>query len=174
MQKGQHKMQKGLENVQTCQEELKDSLEEKINSVEGRIAGKMKEKIARMEDLEKKLLAGGNENKNQSVPVSAFPKPMLASPVPVTAFTGLYASDVERLADLAFSDHPATVRDAICLQYFVDGLKDGEIQKAVRIADVQDLKSALLYFLKLEATAQASRRDRQSIRGARVTADEPC
>ncbi|GFU12529.1 uncharacterized protein TNCV_4244621 [Trichonephila clavipes] len=111
-------MQKGLENVQTCQEELKDSLEEKINSVEGRIAGKMKEKIAvveekmekkeeeiietireeltgnftlvsqRMEDLEKKLLAGGNENKNQSVPGSTFPNPMLASPVPVTAFTG--------------------------------------------------------------------------------------
>ncbi|GFT47117.1 uncharacterized protein TNCV_3747651 [Trichonephila clavipes] len=38
--------------------------------------------------------------------------------------------------------------------------------------DVQDLKSALLYALKLEAATQASRRDRQSIRGARVTADE--
>ncbi|GFX85750.1 uncharacterized protein TNCV_2471521 [Trichonephila clavipes] len=42
------------------------------------------------------------------------------------------------------------------------------------MADVQDLKSALLYALKLEATTQASRRDRQSIRGARVTTDEPC
>ncbi|GFX50474.1 uncharacterized protein TNCV_2429431 [Trichonephila clavipes] len=72
-----------------------------------------------------------------------------------------YASEVERLANLAFSDHPATVRETISLQYFVDGLKDGEIQKAVRMADVQDLKSAL----KLEAATQASRRDRQSIRG---------
>ncbi|GFW23151.1 uncharacterized protein TNCV_3802511 [Trichonephila clavipes] len=79
-----------------------------------------------------------------------------------------YASEVERLANLAFSDHPATVREAISLQYFVDGLKDGEIQKAVRMADVQDLKSALLYALKLEAATQASRRDRQSIQGARV------
>ncbi|GFT40360.1 uncharacterized protein TNCV_3115411 [Trichonephila clavipes] len=85
-----------------------------------------------------------------------------------------YASEVERLANLAFSDHPATVREAISLHYFVDGLKDGEIQKAVRMADVQDLKSALLYALKLEATTQASRRNRQSIRGARVTVDEPC
>ncbi|GFV41338.1 uncharacterized protein TNCV_1301981 [Trichonephila clavipes] len=85
-----------------------------------------------------------------------------------------YASEVERLVNLAFSDHPATVREAISLQYFVDGLKDGEIQKAVRMADVQDLTSALLYALKLEAATQASRRDRQSIRGARVTADEPC
>ncbi|GFX49140.1 uncharacterized protein TNCV_5041341 [Trichonephila clavipes] len=85
-----------------------------------------------------------------------------------------YASEVERIANLAFSDHPATVRDLIFLQYFVDGLKDGEIQGAVRIADVQVLKSALLYTLKLETATQASRRDRQSIRGARVNLDAPC
>ncbi|GFW61245.1 uncharacterized protein TNCV_3377601 [Trichonephila clavipes] len=58
-----------------------------------------------------------------------------------------YASEVERLANLTFSDHPATVREAISLQYFVDGLKDGEIQKAVRMADVQDLKYVLLHAL---------------------------
>ncbi|GFX45193.1 uncharacterized protein TNCV_3432411 [Trichonephila clavipes] len=62
-----------------------------------------------------------------------------------------YASEVERLANLAFSDHSVTVREAISLQYFVDGLKDGEIQNAVRMADVQELKSPLLYGLKLEA-----------------------
>ncbi|GFW83516.1 hypothetical protein TNCV_4590171 [Trichonephila clavipes] len=94
-------------------------LEEKINSVENRIAGKMKEEIAlveekmgkeiekvkeqveeriegvaenfslisqRMENLEKKLLAGGKENKSK--PVSAFLETVLASPVPVTACTG--------------------------------------------------------------------------------------
>ncbi|GFY00999.1 uncharacterized protein TNCV_1364041 [Trichonephila clavipes] len=85
-----------------------------------------------------------------------------------------YASEVERLANLAFSDHSATVREAISLEYFVDSLKDGEIKKAVRMADVQDLKSVLLYALKLEAATQASRQDRQSIRGATVTAHEPC
>ncbi|GFT02340.1 uncharacterized protein TNCV_4624891 [Trichonephila clavipes] len=84
-----------------------------------------------------------------------------------------YASEVERLANLAFSDHPATVRETISLQYFVDGLREGEGKKAVRMADVQDLKSALLYALKLESATQASRRDCQSIRGARMTADEP-
>ncbi|GFW14626.1 uncharacterized protein TNCV_1560891 [Trichonephila clavipes] len=41
-----------------------------------------------MKDLEKKLLAGGNENKSKSVPVFAFPKHVLASRVPVTALTG--------------------------------------------------------------------------------------
>ncbi|GFX60240.1 uncharacterized protein TNCV_4534001 [Trichonephila clavipes] len=74
-----------------------------------------------------------------------------------------YASEVERLGNLAFFDHPATVRDGISLQYFVDGLKDGEIQNAVRMADVQDHKSALLYALKLEAAIQTSHRYRHSI-----------
>ncbi|GFU95016.1 gag-pol [Trichonephila clavipes] len=74
---------------------------------------------------------------------------------------------------MAFSDHPATVLEVISLQYFVDGLKDEQIQKAVRMADVQDLKSALLYALKLEAANEASCRDRHSIRGAKVAADAP-
>ncbi|GFX53960.1 uncharacterized protein TNCV_1154911 [Trichonephila clavipes] len=42
------------------------------------------------------------------------------------------------------------------------------------MADVQDLKSALLYALKLEAATQSSRRDLRSIRGARVNLDAPC
>ncbi|GFX71471.1 uncharacterized protein TNCV_2694591 [Trichonephila clavipes] len=115
-------------------------------------------------------------------------EPVLASPVPVTAFTGPvklstydgktngeeYAYEVEKFPNLAFSAHLATVREVISLKYFVDGLKDGEIQRAVRMADVQDLKSALLYAPKLEATTQASRRDHQSIQGSRVTLDSPC
>ncbi|GFX98411.1 uncharacterized protein TNCV_4001801 [Trichonephila clavipes] len=81
-----------------------------------------------------------------------------------------YASEVERFANLAFSDHPATVRETISLQYFVDGLREGEVQKAVRMTDVQDLKSAL----KVEAANEASCRDSHSVRGARVTTDAPC
>ncbi|GFW87794.1 retrovirus-related Pol polyprotein from transposon 412 [Trichonephila clavipes] len=49
-----------------------------------------------------------------------------------------YASEVERLANLAFSDHPATVREVISLQYFVDGLKDVEIQKAITAVNGED------------------------------------
>ncbi|GFY27873.1 uncharacterized protein TNCV_243381 [Trichonephila clavipes] len=82
-----------------------------------------------------------------------------------------YASEVERLANLASSDHPAIVREIISLQYFVDGLKDEKTQKAVQMAKVQDLKSALLYALKLEAANEASCRDSHSVRGARVPAD---
>ncbi|GFT31398.1 uncharacterized protein TNCV_608301 [Trichonephila clavipes] len=40
-----------------------------------------------------------------------------------------YASEVERLVNLAFSAHPATVREIISLQYFVDGLKEGKSRR---------------------------------------------
>ncbi|GFT08223.1 uncharacterized protein TNCV_3481671 [Trichonephila clavipes] len=85
-----------------------------------------------------------------------------------------YAFELQRLTTLDFSDFSANVREMISLEYFVDGLKDEEIQMAVRMADVKDLKSTLLYALKVEAPIQASCIDRHSIREARVTADEPC
>ncbi|GFW61919.1 retrovirus-related Pol polyprotein from transposon 412 [Trichonephila clavipes] len=61
----------------------------------------------------------------------------------------------------------------ISLEYFVDGLMDEEIQMTVRMADVKDPKSALLYALKVEATTQASCINHHSIREARVTLDAP-
>ncbi|GFT18802.1 uncharacterized protein TNCV_4710191 [Trichonephila clavipes] len=79
-----------------------------------------------------------------------------------------YAFEIQGLTALAFSDLSANVREMISLEYFVNGLKDEEIQMAVRMADVQDLKSAL----KIKATIQASGIDRHSIREARVTTDE--
>ncbi|GFW71740.1 uncharacterized protein TNCV_219541 [Trichonephila clavipes] len=85
-----------------------------------------------------------------------------------------YAFEMQRLATLAFTDFSANVREMICLEYFVDGLKDEEIQMTVRMADFKDLKSALLYALKVETAIQASCIDRHSIQEARVTADDPC
>ncbi|GFW69613.1 retrovirus-related Pol polyprotein from transposon 412 [Trichonephila clavipes] len=41
-----------------------------------------------------------------------------------------YAFEMQRLTTLAFSDFSANVREMICLEYFVDGLKDEEIQMA--------------------------------------------
>ncbi|GFX94394.1 RNase H domain-containing protein [Trichonephila clavipes] len=53
------------------------------------------------------------------------------------------ATDVERLSHLAFSDCPTEVREVLALQHFVDGVRDPEIQKALRMADLKDLKGAL-------------------------------
>ncbi|GFT99903.1 gag-Pol polyprotein [Trichonephila clavipes] len=49
------------------------------------------------------------------------------------------ATDVERLSHLAFSDCPK-VREVLALQHFIDGVRDPEIQKALRMADLKDLK----------------------------------
>lgn len=43
---------------------------------------------------------------------------------------------------------------------------DPEIQQAVRISESKDLKSALLYAMKVETAQQATRRDHQLIQGA--------
>ncbi|GFY18138.1 hypothetical protein TNCV_2045461 [Trichonephila clavipes] len=76
MQKGleetRQEMQKGLESVQKCHE-LKDSLKEKINSVEDRIAGKMKKRDR---------TSGNATNESKFVPATPVNVP---SAVPLTA-----------------------------------------------------------------------------------------
>ncbi|GFX65296.1 hypothetical protein TNCV_4821861 [Trichonephila clavipes] len=74
------------------------------------------------------------------------------------------ATDVERLSHLAFSDCPTEVREVLALQHFIDGVRDLEIQKALRMADLKDLKGALVFAMKLEAAQQATRKDRHPIR----------
>ncbi|GFX49567.1 hypothetical protein TNCV_4902091 [Trichonephila clavipes] len=74
------------------------------------------------------------------------------------------ATDVERLSHLAFSDCPTEVRDVLALQHFIDGVRDPEIQKALRMADLKDLKGALVFAMKFEAAQQATRKDRHPIR----------
>ncbi|GFX96804.1 hypothetical protein TNCV_1648391 [Trichonephila clavipes] len=74
------------------------------------------------------------------------------------------ATDVERLSHLAFSDCPTEVREVLALQHFIDGVRDPEIQKALRMVDLKDLKGALVFAMKLEAAQQATRKDRHPIR----------
>ncbi|GFX01433.1 uncharacterized protein TNCV_1864071 [Trichonephila clavipes] len=135
---------------------MEKKVEEKIETIREEVSRNFSLMSQRVEDLEKRLLASGNATNESKFKTGESLQE--------------YASEVERLANLAFSDHPATVRETISLQYFVDGLKDGEVQKAVRMADVQDLK----YALKVEAANEASYRDSHSVRGARVTTDAPC
>ncbi|GFT63342.1 retrovirus-related Pol polyprotein from transposon 412 [Trichonephila clavipes] len=66
------------------------------------------------------------------------------------------ATDVERLSHLAFSDCPTEVREVLALQHFIDGVRDPEIRKALRMADLKDLKRALVFAMKFEAAQQAT------------------
>lgn len=54
------------------------------------------------------------------------------------------ATYVERLTFLAYPDYPAEVRKHFFFQYFIDETRDPDIQKALRLADFQDIKSALV------------------------------
>ncbi|GFT68535.1 uncharacterized protein TNCV_248501 [Trichonephila clavipes] len=109
MEKGQQETKKALkveERVGAVEKKVEEEIaivKEKIKRIKEQVEERIKEQVderiegvaekfslisQRMEDLEKKLLDGGNENKNKSMPVPAFPEPVLASPVTVTAFTG--------------------------------------------------------------------------------------
>ncbi|GFV20565.1 hypothetical protein TNCV_776111 [Trichonephila clavipes] len=123
IQKGQQGMEKVVEEkigkkVEEEIEKISEQVEERIE----RFTGNFTLISQRMEVLEKKLLAGGNENKNKSMSVPAFPEPVLSSPAPPNILQGLrtsanenktlektgerlqeHASEVERLANLAFS-----------------------------------------------------------------------
>ncbi|GFV81604.1 retrovirus-related Pol polyprotein from transposon 412 [Trichonephila clavipes] len=72
-------------------------------------------------------------------------KDLQQTPAEVTAAESVetlqeLATDVERLSHLAFSDCPTEVREVLALQHFIDGVRDPEIQKALRMADLKDLK----------------------------------
>ncbi len=60
---------------------------------------------------------------------------------------------------------PFDVRDNLALGYFIDAIRDPESQRALKMADVKDLKSALVYAMKYECAQRSTRRDRQLIRG---------
>ncbi|GFY26819.1 retrovirus-related Pol polyprotein from transposon 412 [Trichonephila clavipes] len=74
------------------------------------------------------------------------------------------ATDVERLSHSGVFDCPTEVREVLALQHFIDGVRDPEIQKALRMADLKDLKGALVFAMKFEAAQQATRKDRHPIR----------
>ncbi|KFM62548.1 hypothetical protein X975_20006, partial [Stegodyphus mimosarum] len=78
------------------------------------------------------------------------------------------ATDVERLSPLAFSECPTETREILSLQYFIDGIRDPEIQQALRMADVKDIKSALVYAMKFEVAQQATRKGHHPLRAVRV------
>ncbi|GFW66908.1 hypothetical protein TNCV_4687931 [Trichonephila clavipes] len=111
--------------------------------------------------MENKLLACGNtKNESKFVPVSSVSMP--SSPVPLNAAT---VSVKLSIYDGKTNWEVYKIQFSIISE--ANGwTEEGDVQKAVRMADVQDLKSALLYALKLRPplkpvaeTANPSRRD---------------
>ncbi|GBO32287.1 hypothetical protein AVEN_84049-1 [Araneus ventricosus] len=70
------------------------------------------------------------------------------------------AADVERLMSLAYAECPQDVRDSLAAQYFVDAIRDEDIQHATRLMEAKDLKSALAYSMMYEAAKTVSKTSR--------------
>ncbi|GBM47412.1 hypothetical protein AVEN_82572-1 [Araneus ventricosus] len=61
---------------------------------------------------------------------------------------------------LAYAECPQDVRDSLAAQCFVDAIRDEDSQHATRLIDAKDLKAALAYSMKYEATKTVSRTSR--------------
>ncbi|GFX62179.1 uncharacterized protein TNCV_2229051 [Trichonephila clavipes] len=179
-------------NVEKRQVELRKILEKKMEQVEEiykRVAVNFSLISQRVEDFEKKLLACANAT-NESKFVPTVPVPVPTSPVRGAAEVLQTLNDTELLnlnslfkaLDLRFGQKFS--KDYDRLQMKTRHQKPEEIfrgwAKGRRNLDgckndrCQDLKSALLYALKVEAANEASSRDSHSVRKATVTADVHC
>ncbi|GFU34950.1 hypothetical protein TNCV_2992401 [Trichonephila clavipes] len=136
---GSNALKSGQEDTKKCLEEMQRSQEETTERME-KGQQEMQKGQERMQKYEDKI----PENQKKK-----------------------YASEIEMLANLALSEYAANVGDIISLQSFVSGLTQGEIQRAVKMANVQNLISSLVYVLKCESAYHASRRDRYDIRGVK-------
>ncbi|GBL77985.1 hypothetical protein AVEN_41393-1, partial [Araneus ventricosus] len=70
------------------------------------------------------------------------------------------AADVERLMSLAYAECPLDVRESLAAQYFVDAIRDEDMQHSTRLTDAKDLKSSLAYSMKYEAARTVSKTSR--------------
>ncbi|MBJ5486893.1 hypothetical protein JGG36_24195, partial [Salmonella enterica subsp. enterica serovar Meleagridis] len=76
------------------------------------------------------------------------------------------ASDVERLAHLAYANYPEEVQNQLAQQHFVDAIDDPDTQQSVRMADCTSLRSAVVHAMKFESTRLSSRGQQKSVRVA--------
>ncbi|GBM33258.1 hypothetical protein AVEN_101605-1 [Araneus ventricosus] len=67
------------------------------------------------------------------------------------------AADVERRMSLAYAECSLDVRESLAAQYFVDAIRDKDMQHSTRLMDARDLKSSLAYSMKYEAARTVSK-----------------
>uniref|UniRef100_A0A6P7FH13 Uncharacterized protein LOC114330096 n=1 Tax=Diabrotica virgifera virgifera TaxID=50390 RepID=A0A6P7FH13_DIAVI len=71
-----------------------------------------------------------------------------------------FEADVARVVRLAYSEASDSILEEIALDTFVNGLKESELQNALRLARPKVLDEALAIALEHEAASQASRNNR--------------
>ncbi|GBN69128.1 hypothetical protein AVEN_79408-1 [Araneus ventricosus] len=66
----------------------------------------------------------------------------------------------EQLKSLAYTESSLDVWESLAVQYFVDAIRDEDMQHSTRLMDAKDLKSALAYSMKYEAARTVSKTSR--------------
>ncbi|GBM95178.1 hypothetical protein AVEN_199160-1 [Araneus ventricosus] len=61
---------------------------------------------------------------------------------------------------LAYSECPLDVRESSATQYFVEAIREEDMQRSTRLMDAKDLKSSLAYSMKYEAARTVSKTSR--------------
>lgn len=61
-----------------------------------------------------------------------------------------------------YQDYPPNIHESLALQYFVNGIRNPEIQIALSLAD-KNVEFALLYAVKCEIAKQASGKEHHGI-----------
>ncbi|KAF8787459.1 Sequestosome-1 like protein [Argiope bruennichi] len=89
---------------------------------------------------------------------------LLDSPFHLRALQKLHSVTIRPISIKAFSDCPVEARQDLALQHFIDSVRDPKTQKALRLADVKDIGSALVFAHKIETAQQATRKDQYPIR----------
>ncbi|KAJ8914881.1 hypothetical protein NQ315_014894 [Exocentrus adspersus] len=71
-----------------------------------------------------------------------------------------FSTDIERMVRLAYPEAPEEFIKQLNVQSFIDGVKDPELQQALRLERFKTLSEAVIYGLEFEAAKNVSRRNK--------------
>ncbi|KAJ8912330.1 hypothetical protein NQ315_005935 [Exocentrus adspersus] len=71
-----------------------------------------------------------------------------------------FSTDIERMVRVAYPEAPEEFIKQLNVQSFIDGVKDPELQQALRLGRFKSLSKAVIYGLEFEAAKNVSRRNK--------------
>ncbi|UYV63687.1 hypothetical protein LAZ67_2005306 [Cordylochernes scorpioides] len=83
-----------------------------------------------------------------------------------------FEADVKRLCHLAYPGAPIDFLDQLAAQTFIDGIRDVEAQRVLRLASFDKSREALVRALEVEAAYRVSESGHPRVRGAELIAEQ--
>ncbi|UYV63390.1 hypothetical protein LAZ67_2003939, partial [Cordylochernes scorpioides] len=83
-----------------------------------------------------------------------------------------FEADVKRLCHLAYPGAPIDFLDQLAAQTFIDGIRDVEVQRVLRLASSDKSREALVRALEVEAAYRVSESGHPRVRGAELIAEQ--